>query len=59
MGVQADFGGLYYDNSAGLILSEVQCEHGQAVMDQFIREPGLEEIFGFKPGARFDGGLAI
>ena len=39
MGVQADFGGLYYDNSAGLILSEVQCEHGQAVMDQFRASP--------------------
>jgi len=44
---------------AGLILSEVQREHGQAEMDQLIREPRLEEIFGFKPGACFNGGLAI
>jgi len=57
--VQADFGGIHTGNSARLILSEVQREHGQAKMDQLIREPRLEEIFGFKPGTRFNGGLAI
>ena len=57
--VQADFGDFYHGNSSKLILSEVQRKHGQAAVDQLIRELRLEEIFGFKPGARFDGGLAI
>lgn len=56
--VQADFGGFYNGNSAKLILSEVQREHGQAAVDQLIRELKLDTIFGFKPGTRFEGGLA-
>ncbi|MEW6676688.1 MAG: hypothetical protein AB1421_02095 [Pseudomonadota bacterium] len=55
--VQADFGGFYNGNSAKLILSEVQKEHGQAAVDAFIRELHLDEIFGFEPGTRFEGGL--
>ena len=58
-GVQAVFGSFHNGNCARLISPGVQREHGQATMDQLIREPRLEEIFGFKPGARFDGGLAI
>jgi len=50
---------LYDGKSAKLILPEVQREHGQAVVDQLIRELRLEEIFGFKPGARIGGDLAI
>lgn len=57
--VQADFGGFYNGNSAKLILSEVQKEHGQAAVDAFIREFRLDEIFGFEPGTRFEGGLAL
>lgn len=57
--VQADFGGFYNANSAKLILSEVQKEHGQEAVDQLIRELNLTEIFGFKPGTRFTGGLAL
>lgn len=57
--VQADFGGFYNANSAKLILSEVQREHGQAAVDQLIRELELERIFGFAPGTRFEGGLAV
>lgn len=56
--VQADFGGFYNGNSAKLILSEVQKEHGQQAVDQLIRELDLETIFGFEPGTRFEGGLA-
>ncbi len=52
------FGGFYNANSAKLILSEVNREHGQAAVDQLIRELGLEKIFGFAPGTRFEGGLA-
>jgi hypothetical protein len=57
--VQADFGGFYNANSAKLILSEVQKEHGQQAVDSLIRELGLDEIFGFVPGSRFEGGLAL
>jgi hypothetical protein len=57
--VQADFGGFYNGNSAKLILSEVQREHGQEAVDSLIRELRLTEIFGFEPGTRFTGGLAI
>ncbi|MGA7180537.1 MAG: hypothetical protein WBX11_13245 [Thiobacillaceae bacterium] len=57
--VQADFGGFYNANSAKLILSEVQKEHGQVVVDQLITELNLRQIFGFEPGMKFEGGLAI
>ena len=57
--VQADFGGFYNANSAKLILSEVQREHGQSAVDSLIRELGLDAIFGFEPGTRFEGGLAL
>ena len=57
--VQADFGGFYNANSAKLILSEVQREHGQTAVDGLIRELGLDAIFGFEPGTRFEGGLAL
>jgi hypothetical protein len=57
--VQADFGGFYNANSAKLILSEVAKEHGQAAVDGLIRELSLDEIFGFVPCTRFEGGLAI
>lgn len=57
--VQADFGGFYNGNSAKLILAEVNREHGQGAVDQFIRELGLDRVFGFEPGTRFEGGLAI
>jgi hypothetical protein len=57
--VQADFGGFYNANSAKLILSEVQKQHGQKAVDELIVELGLQQIFGFEPGTRFEGGLAI
>jgi hypothetical protein len=57
--VQADFGGFYNANSAKLILSEVQKEYGQAAVDGLIRELHLDRIFGFEPGTRFEGGLAM
>ncbi len=57
--VQADFGGFYNANSAKLILAEVNREHGQGAVDQMIRECQLDRVFGFEPGTRFEGGLAI
>ena len=57
--VQAGFGGPYNANSAKLILSEVMREHGQEAVDGLIGELELERIFGFRPGTRFEGGLAL
>lgn len=57
--VQAGFGGFYNANSAKLILSEVGREHGQAAVDQLVRELELDRVFGFQPGDRFEGGLKI
>ncbi|MDA8383302.1 MAG: hypothetical protein M0037_09625 [Betaproteobacteria bacterium] len=59
LAVQAGFGGFYNGNSAKLILSEVQKEHGQAAVDGLIRELDLTRIFGFEPGTVFTGGLAM
>ncbi len=55
--VQAGFGGPYNANSSKLILSEVMKEHGQQAVDELIL--GLDRIFGFRPGTRFEGGLAL
>ncbi len=57
--VQADFGGFYNANSSKLILSEVMKEHGQQAVDRMIIELELDRVFGFKPGTRFEGGLAL
>lgn len=57
--VQADFGGFYNANSAKLILAEVSREHGQSAVDRLIRDLNLDKVFGFEPGTRFEGGLAI
>jgi len=57
--VQVGFGGFYNANAAKLILAEVTREHGQATVDALIRDLNLESVFGFKPGTRFEGGLAI
>ena len=51
--VQADMGGGYNRNGARLILAEVQREHGQQAVDALIREFGLEQLFGFRPGTPF------
>ncbi len=44
--IQADFGSFYNANSAKLILSEVQKEHGQEAVDQLIRELELDRVRG-------------
>lgn len=59
MEVQAGFGGSYNANSAKLILSEVMREHGQQAVDGLIVELKLDAIFNFRPGTRFEGGLAL
>lgn len=57
--VQADFGGFHNANSVKLIRAEVNREHGQSAVDRLIRELSLDKVFGFEPGTRFEGGLAI
>jgi hypothetical protein len=49
---QVDFGGGYNRNAAKLILHEIQRDHGQAGVDQLIREMRLDEVFGFKLGKK-------
>jgi hypothetical protein len=51
--VQIYIGGGYNRNAAKLILAEIQKEHGQASVDQLIRELHLGKTFGFKPGSQF------
>ena len=34
-------------------------EHGQQAMDGLIAELKLDQIFGFRPGTRFEGGFAL
>jgi hypothetical protein len=53
LAVQVDMGGGYNRNAARLILAEVQDEHGQAAVDNLIREFDLESLFGLKPGTEF------
>jgi hypothetical protein len=59
LAVQAGFGGSYNVNSTKLILSEVMREHGQAAVDELIRELKLDAIFGFRPGTVCRGGMAL
>ncbi len=49
---QVDFGSGYNRNAAKLILHEIQKDHGQAGVDQLIRDLDLETVFGFKPGKK-------
>ncbi|MBZ0105306.1 MAG: hypothetical protein K8H84_06710 [Sulfuricella denitrificans] len=59
LSIQISFGGGYNANSAKLVLSEVQREHGQTGVDQLIREMNLEQVFGFEPGTRFENGISV
>jgi hypothetical protein len=47
--VQTGFGGFYNANSTKLILAEVTREHGQAAVDQLIRECEPERVLGLPP----------
>jgi len=53
IGTQLAFGSGYNRNATRLILAEVQREHGQQAVDALIREMGLEDGFGLKPGTDF------
>ena len=50
LGTQVSFGGGYNRHGARLILADVAKEHGQAAVDELIREFRLDQLFGFAPG---------
>jgi hypothetical protein len=50
---QLQFGGGYNRNAVRLILGELGREHGQGAVDALIRELGLDEAFGLRPGTDF------
>ena len=52
---QLGFGGGYNRNAVRLLLGEARRERGQAAVDAIIRELGLDEAFGPKPGTDFSG----
>ncbi|MGA7978665.1 MAG: hypothetical protein WCA32_00375 [Chromatiaceae bacterium] len=55
IGTQLQLGGGYNRNAVRLILGEIQREHGQAAVDDPIRDLDLEAAFGHKPGTDFSG----
>jgi len=48
--IQVDMGGGYNRNSVRVLLSEVSREHGQARVNQLIREFSLDDKFGLQIG---------
>lgn len=52
---QLIFGSGYNRNAVRLLLGEVRREHGQGAVEGLVRELGLEERFGLKPGTDFSG----
>jgi hypothetical protein len=52
---QISFGSGYNRHAVRLLLGEVQREHGLQAGDRLIRELGLDEAFGLKPGTDFTG----
>ena len=44
----------YNRNAARMVLGEVMRDHGQAAVDQLIRDHGLEQKWGIKPGTHFE-----
>jgi hypothetical protein len=44
----------YNRNAARMVLGEVMRDHGQQAVDQLIRDHGLEQKWGIKPGTHFE-----
>jgi len=44
----------YNRNAAKLTLAEIRADHGQAAVNDLIREFDFENQFGFKPDTRFN-----
>jgi len=52
--MHAELGSGYNRNAARLVLGEVMRDHGQQAVDQLIRDYGLEQKWGIKPGTHFE-----
>ena len=50
---QVIFAGGYNQMTTKIILGELNKDQGQTAVDAIILEFGLEELWGFKPGAHF------
>ncbi len=46
--------GGYNQTSTKMILGELQNDEGQQAVDTVIREFGLQELWGFSPGTKFE-----
>lgn len=44
----------YNRNAARMVLGEVMRDHGQKAVDRLIRDHGLEQKWGIKPGTHFE-----
>ena len=52
--MHVELGSGYNRNAARMVLGEVMRDHGQAAVDQLIRDHGLEQKWGIKPGTHFE-----
>ena len=54
IGMHVSLGSGYNQNAAKLVLGEVMRDHGQQTVDMLIREYDLENLWGIKPGTKFE-----
>jgi hypothetical protein len=52
--MHVELGSGYNRNAARMVLGEVMRDHGQAAVDQLIRDYGLEQKWQIKPGTHFE-----
>jgi len=52
--MHVELGSVYNRNAARMVLGEVMRDHGQDAVDQLIRDYGLEQKRGIKPGTHFE-----
>ena len=52
--MHVELGSGYNRNAARMVLGEVMRDHGQGAVDQLIRDHGLEQKWGIKPGTHFE-----
>jgi hypothetical protein len=48
--MHVQLGSGYNRNTARMVLGEVMLDHGQNAVDRLIRDSGLEQKWGIKPG---------
>lgn len=54
LSTHVSLGSGYNRNAARLVLGEIQRDHGQQGVDTLIREFGLEQLWGIRPGTVFE-----